>query len=112
MRCNDETPFSARRLTPALILAATLVAAFSSVAAAKRVCLPRDKLVALLAERYHEARVSGGLAANGRLVEVFATEDGATWTLVATTPVGLSCAVGSGEAWRRIDPKAPEGPKT
>jgi hypothetical protein len=45
----------------------------------------------------------------GRLLEVFATGSGSTWTIVMTRPDGTSCVVASGEAWpeRR---KAAEGP--
>ncbi len=33
------------------------------------------------------------------MVEIYATDDGATWTMVVTTPEGQSCVVASGEAW-------------
>ncbi len=37
--------------------------------------------------------------ADGRMVEIYATDDGATWSMVITTPEGQSCVVASGEAW-------------
>ena len=45
-----------------------------------------------------------GLESNGRLFEVFATDDGSTWTMVITTPDGASCVVAAGLEWQ-----APEG---
>jgi hypothetical protein len=61
--------------------------------------MERGKISSLLGDRYQESRVAGGLSSNGRLIEIFASGDGATWTMIATTPEGQSCVVASGEAW-------------
>ena len=57
-----------------------LLIAFTSVIAlpafGQSACLPHGKLVDLLDGRYSEQRVAMGLESNGRLFEVFATEDG------------------------------------
>jgi hypothetical protein len=52
-----------------------------------------------------ERRAAGGLAANGNLVEVFASASG-SWTIIATRPSGVACIVGSGEAFH-LAPPAP-----
>ena len=61
--------------------------------------LPRSAVVQLLGDSYAEVPVAFGLAQNGGLIEVFASADGATWTMVLSMPNGLSYVVTSGEAW-------------
>jgi len=58
-----------------------------------------------LKEKYDERPLAFGLNRDGRLLELFATPDGKTWTLLITNPRGLSCVVTSGENWQRMAPK-------
>ena len=81
------------------VLAAGLHMAASTTASAQSACLPHNKLVDLLDGRYSEQRVATGLENNGRLFEVFTSTDGATWTMVITTPDGASCVVAAGLGW-------------
>ena len=91
--------------TAALVgLAAACLAATATAGSAQTACLTRDKMVDLLGGRYSEQRVAVGLENSGRLFEVFATDDGSTWTMVITTPDGASCVVAAGLEWQ-----APEG---
>ncbi len=64
--------------------------------------LPRAALVELLGDGYAEVPVAFGLAKNGGLIEVFASADGATWTMVLSMPNGLSYVVTTGEAWTPV----------
>ena len=64
--------------------------------------LPRPALVELLDDSYAEVPVAFGLAGNGGLIEVFASADGATWTMVLSMPNGLSYVVTTGEAWTPV----------
>ncbi len=64
--------------------------------------LPRAALVELLGDSYAEVPVAFGLAQNGGLIEVFASADGATWTMVLSMPNGLSYVVTTGEAWTPV----------
>ena len=64
--------------------------------------LPRPALVELLDDGYAEVPVAFGLAENGGLIEVFASADGATWTMVLSMPNGLSYVVTTGEAWTPV----------
>lgn len=82
---------------PFLILLALLA---PTQAIAQAACLPHGKMADMLDQRYLEQPVSAGLEASGRLLEVFATADGGTWTLVMTTPNGLACVVASGLEWQ------------
>lgn len=64
--------------------------------------LPRPELVELLGDSYDEVPVAFGLAENGGLIEVFASAEGATWTMVLSMPNGLSYVVTSGESWTPV----------
>ena len=76
-----------------------------SLAVAQSACLPHGKMVDLLDGRYSEQRVSVGLETGGRLIEVFATADGGTWTMVMTTPNGVTCVIAAGLEWQDVEPK-------
>ncbi len=76
--------------------------------AAGRTCIDRDTALKQLARKYQEAPISAGVTNSGGLVEVLTTSDGSTWTIILTTPQGMSCLVAAGEGWRTLKPK-PEG---
>lgn len=67
-------------------------------AAQKMPCAARSDVVKMLREQFGETPVAHGLAHTGAVAEVFLGPKG-TWTIVATSPQGLSCMVGSGENW-------------
>ena len=94
------------------LLWAALVAAFfvPGPAAAQSRCADRETVVGYLAGDHHERPIAGGVTLQGGLVELFATTDGATWTIVVTMPRGPSCIVSAGEGWRWHGPKE-EGPE-
>lgn len=66
-------------------------------------CAPRVAVVDRLAQTYGETRQSIGLATNNTVVEVFASVDSGTWTIVVTTPQGLSCLVAAGRSFEQVD---------
>ena len=68
-------------------------------------CRARDSLLTQLEQKYGEVPVAIGVA-GGALVELLSTEDGMTWTIILTTPKGLSCLIASGEGWRPLAPVA------
>ena len=85
-------------------LAAALVAAVSLSAAAQTPqCNTRASVLALLAGKYGEAPVAVGIANGGGLVEVLASPDGESWTIIVTSPQGVSCLVAAGHGWRPMD---------
>lgn len=91
---NDSAPF--------LVLLALLIPV---PAVAQSACMPHDEMADLLDRKYFEQPVYAGLESSGRLLELFATADGGTWTLIMTTPRGLACAVASGLEWQAAKPK-------
>ena len=91
---------------------AALAAFFVAPAQAAPQCNTRDVVHDLLAKKYSETVVAIGVANNGGLVEVLATGDGATWSIIITTPQGMSCLVAAGEGWRVMTPGPIEEPRT
>ena len=113
-----KTPvLSPPRRSANLHFLAVLWAAFSFLAAAAPAaqvsaqqsrCGPREELVEVLRRTYGETPVAAGVTPSGGLVELLAQPDGATWTIMVTTPPdpvrgrprGRSCLVAAGEGWR------------
>lgn len=93
-----------------ILLAAVMVLIASSAYAQRvgQVCGPREQMASGLQKQYGEIVSSIGIDRGGRLVEVYVNPSTRTWSLVITTPGGPSCLVSAGEAWDRLDPKAPE----
>ncbi len=82
-----------------LILVATLIL-FGASASAQVPCNQRAEIVTQLAGKYKEVPVSIGVNSKGHLVEVLSSEHGRTWTIIVTSPDGMSCVVSDGEGWR------------
>ena len=78
-------------------------ALLSSAASAQSQCNDRAKVIDLLAQKYKEAPVASGVTNNGGLVEVLTDTKGGTWTIIVTTPQGVSCLVAAGEGWRAME---------
>ena len=89
-------------------VAAIILLCLSSAASGQSRCDTRGRLVAQLGERYQEAPIALGVDSGGRLIEVLATADGSTWTIIVTSPRGSSCLVAAGEGWRRVPRKDAE----
>ncbi len=90
-----------------LIRAAFVAAFFVPVcqATADHQCNARDKAVKHLAEKYQENPIAVGVTHFGALVEIFSTVDGSTWSMVITSPLGVSCLLSAGEGWRWRGPQ-------
>ena len=63
-----------------------------------------------LAKKYGEAPVAVGLTNKGALVEVLTSSDGKTWTIIVSSPGGMSCLGEAGENWRALE-RAVEEPE-
>ena len=84
-----------------LILAVAFIM-FTANASAQPPCNQRDHIVTWLGATYKEVPVAFGVNGKGDLVEVLSSQDGFTWTIIVTSPDGLSCVVSVGEGWRSI----------
>lgn len=89
----------------ALTTAAALFVAMTTTPAtaqAARNCGPRDPVVQRLAERYGETRQSIGIGSNNAVVEVYASTETGSWTILVTTAAGVTCLVASGQAFEEV----------
>jgi|TARA_Y100000296_G_scaffold20276_1_gene24074 hypothetical protein len=96
--------------TLAAALAVLLWAAFFTPAKAQNSGIDRATVVKRLLEKHAEKPVGMGIAHNGSIIELFASRDGKTWTLIMTMPSGKSFMLGSGEHWAGA-PIVPKGQK-
>ncbi len=87
---------------PIFVMAAIVIAAmwFASAAQAQTVCGSRDVIVKKLGEKYGERRRGGGLTGPRGIVEIWASEETGTWTILKTTPNGKTCVMAVGTAWQ------------
>ncbi|WP_170436065.1 hypothetical protein [Ruegeria arenilitoris] len=76
-----------------------MVLAAQQVQAQTPNCAPRPDVLQRLAETYGETRRGIGMARQGTVMEVFASDDTGTWTITVTLPNGLTCLVAAGEAY-------------
>jgi hypothetical protein len=91
-----------------LVLTGMVIAcgAFASTAVAqapqtgmRMPCHNATEIAKQLSSKYEEAPVAFGLQSNGNLLQVYASEGKGTWTVVSTTPAGMSCIVAAGKSW-------------
>ena len=84
-----------------------LIASTDAMAQRRANCGPREVEVDRLAEGDGETRQSLGLGANNQMIEVFASEETGTWTIMVTAPDGLTCLVASGRAYEEVTEALP-----
>lgn len=72
-------------------------------------CAPRQRIIAVLADKYSEGRIGAGLAFDGVVLEVWANAETGTWTVTIMRPDGIMCAVASGTGWSSLIETVPEG---
>lgn len=65
-------------------------------------CDERANVISVLSEKYKEHQSAVGVTMNGALLEIWESEGGETWSILVTTPGGLSCLVAAGESWQQV----------
>ncbi len=78
---------------------------FPSLPAQALGCAKREQVVERLKTRYSEELTGGGLQATQTaqtIVEVWASKETGTFTVILTTPEGLSCIVATGTDWFEV----------
>ena len=98
---------AARLWAAFLALSITIGLGICSTAYAQPQCDQRDSVLETLRTKYQEEIVALGVTHNGGLVEVLSKADGSTWSIIVTTPQGMSCLVAAGDGWR-ITPAQPQ----
>ncbi len=86
-----------RSLVCSLVLAAVPLHA---QAAEPSPCGPRKQVVSQLEAKFGEEPVAIGVSDNGRLIEILAGKAGGTFTVILTSPQGVSCIVLTGGDWQ------------
>lgn len=94
----------------AVLAAALLITSLPAVAQAPAQCAKRTDIVKHLTGQFHETPVAIGLSDNGSLLEILASTDGKTWTLLFSLPTGLSCLMATGQDWQSLPQMAQVGP--
>lgn len=62
-------------------------------------CFPYETIAAALLSDAKESPVARMLDSRGNVVEILATVDGSTYTILIVNPNGTACAVSTGEAF-------------
>jgi hypothetical protein len=65
-------------------------------------CGPRDAVLRQLAETFGETRQSVGIGSDNAVVEIFASDETGSWTILVTLPSGVSCLVASGQSFEEV----------
>lgn len=87
-----------------LIISAAIVF-FNVSVSASAMCGTRADFVKVLANKYQESPRSMAFAGEVNVVEVFTSKDGATWTILVTTPDGKTCIIAAGKGWEEVPQK-------
>lgn len=66
-----------------------------------RSCMTHDGAGDKLRAEYGEKILGHGVSSDGTLVEIYLAQSG-TFTVIKTTPAGLSCVVDFGEGWQTL----------
>lgn len=82
------------------LLIAVPLALLAGAADASAVCNDRQAILDYLANEHGETPVASGTANNGGTVEVVASENGETWTILITMPDGRTCMMAAGNGWQ------------
>ncbi len=88
-----------KRILTTSILILGMAAIGPPDAQAQMACGTRDSVVAKLGDKYGEVRRGGGLAGPTAIIEIWASEATGTWTILKTTPNGLTCIMAVGDGW-------------
>jgi len=91
------------------ILAALFAACLSLPSHAQQACGPYDALREGLERQYSEVVVGRGVGEGGMLMELFASADGKSWTLIIVHPNGMACFAASGGDWQPVEAVRGEG---
>ena len=70
-------------------------------------CAPREDIIQRLAETYGETRRGIGIARQGAVMEVYASDSSGSWTITVTLPDGVTCLIASGQAYEDVSEALP-----
>ncbi|WP_395675512.1 hypothetical protein [Inquilinus sp.] len=93
-----------------LALAISIARPVPAAAQAPSPCAPYEIVAAALNERYHEAPVARMLSDRGFVIEILASADGASFTVLGIQPGGTACVVAAGSTFALVGPAGTSAP--
>ncbi len=96
---------------PSVIVDGSSITSVQMIPDQRPQCNERDNVIGLLGKKYQETVSALGVSNTGGLVEVLHDPKDGSWTIIITTPGGMSCLVAAGEGWRYLIEQAKTGPK-
>jgi hypothetical protein len=102
-----------KTLAAALLITATAtpIAHAQQIPSGGMMCGKRLAVLSDLAGRYAEQPKSISLANNGTILEILTSKTG-SWTILVTTPKGMSCMMATGEHWENLPVQTAGGIKS
>ncbi len=82
----------------------TLAAVDAAAQQTANACAPFAQLSETLKQRYDESPTAFGLVENTSIMQLYASPESGTWSIVMTNRQGFSCIVAAGHSWEQIDP--------
>lgn len=74
----------------------------ATAAHAEPQCAKHQAVVEMLAKQFGEAPHDMGMAAKSALMEMYASTDTGTWTLLITLPNGITCIIAAGDSFETV----------
>ena len=90
-----------------MIRLAAVLALIAGPVAAQTNCAPHADVVQRLAAGYGEHRQSRGMVSDNTVMEVYASLETGTWTIVVTRANGIACLVAAGRGYEPTNELAP-----
>ena len=90
------------KYVPAPLIAGSLLlgaAAMPTDVDAQTVCGKRDDIIKQLKVKYGETRRTVGVQQGRGVVEMYASSETGSWTILVTDPRGMTCLMAAGEAF-------------
>jgi hypothetical protein len=85
-----------------LFAAVTLSLWLPETSWAQALCQPRASLIAGLQDSYGETPRAIAVTLTGNVVELLRSDEQRTFTIIVTTPDGMSCLLAAGRDWESI----------
>ncbi len=80
----------------------TLALIFFGTLAQAQNCAPREVALYWFENKFGETQQSIGLDSDGALMELFASAETGTWTIIMTLDNGITCMVASGDDFENV----------
>lgn len=83
-----------------LIVAGVMLTVSSALA--QPVCMPIEQLQQILREKYNEAPLLAARIEDNKMLLIFSTDSGGSWTAAIVAPTGIACVGPAGDSLRLL----------